>query len=171
MNRQDHLMMWDQMRLRHGITLRLVEQIPADKLREHPIPGMRTPIELVVHTYAGVKVFPESVLSGSVPDYDDKAEAAAIADKAALLAYVNAAWAAGDRAARSVTDVQLGAMVTTPWGHAFPGFAMFGIVQDEFLHHRGQLYAYLRVFGITPVMNWDYDHSAPEFQPAKHAQA
>src|SRR3989442_408418 len=53
MNKQGHLANWDQMRLRHGITLRLLEQIPDDQLTRHPIAGMRTPVELLVHMYAG----------------------------------------------------------------------------------------------------------------------
>ena len=54
--------------------------------------------------------------------------------------------------------------VQTPWGEPFPGFAILGFIHDEYLHHRGQLYAYVRVFGIEPVMMWDFDHNAPEFQ-------
>ena len=32
MNQQTHMRLWDQMRLRHGIALRVIEQVPADKL-------------------------------------------------------------------------------------------------------------------------------------------
>jgi uncharacterized damage-inducible protein DinB len=169
MNLQTHLALWDQMRLRHGITLRVLEQIPADKLGAHPIAGMRTPIELVVHMYSGVKLFSESVLNGSVAAYDEKAAAAGITTKAQLLAFVNDAWTSGDKAARAVTEAQLGGIVSTPWGDKFPGFAMFGVVNDEYLHHRGQLYAFVRALGIEPVMVWDFEHSTPEYRPAQHA--
>jgi uncharacterized damage-inducible protein DinB len=168
MNLQTHLALWNQMRLRHGITLRVLEQIPADKFGTHPIAGMRTPIELVVHAYAGVKLFSESVLNASVAKYDEKAAAAAITTKEQLLAFVNEAWAAGDKAARTVTEAQLGQIVNTPWGDKFPGFAMFGIINDEYLHHRGQLYAFVRALGIEPVMMWDFEHSAPEYRPGQH---
>ncbi len=169
MNLQTHLALWDMMRLRHGITLRLIDQVPADKLGAHPIAGMRSPIELLVHTYSGVKLFPQSVLTGSVAKFDEKAAAAAVTTKEQLLAFVNEAWAAGDKAARAVTEAQLGAMVATPWGDTFPGFAMFGFVNDEYLHHRGQLYAFVRAFGVEPLMMWDFEHSSPEFRPAQHA--
>jgi uncharacterized damage-inducible protein DinB len=169
MNQQTHLMLWDQMRLRHGIALRVIEQVPADKLGAHPIQGMRTPLELVVHMYAGVKLFSESVLSGSVQKYDEKAAVAGIQTREQLLAYVADAWSAGDKAARAVTEAQLNGMVSTPWGDPFPGFAMFGIVNDEYLHHRGQLYAFVRALGIEPVMLWDLEHSAPEYRPRQHA--
>lgn len=169
MNVQTHLALWNLMRPRHGITLRLIEQIPADKLGAHPIAGMRTPIELLVHMYAGVKLFSESVLSGSVAKYDEKAAAAAIVTREQLLAFVNDAWIAGDKAARAVTEAQLGGTVDTPWGDKFPGFAMFGFVNDEYLHHRGQLYAFVRVLGVEPLMMWDFEHNAPEYRPAQHA--
>jgi uncharacterized damage-inducible protein DinB len=169
MNQQTHLALWDQMRMRHGITLRVLEQIPADKLASHPIAGMRTPIELVVHMYSGVKLFSESVLAGTVAKYDEKAAAAAITTKAQLLAFVNDAWAAGDKAAQAVSEAQLAGIVNTPWGDPFPGFAMFGIVTDEYLHHRGQLYAFVRALGMEPVMVWDLEHNAPEFRPRQHA--
>jgi uncharacterized damage-inducible protein DinB len=169
MNQQTHLALWDQMRMRHGITLRVLEQIPADQLASHPIAGMRTPIELVVHMYAGVKVFSESVLAGTVAEFNEKAAVAAITTKAQLLAFVNDAWAAGDKAAQAVSEAQLAGIVSTPWGDPFPGFAMFGIVNDEYLHHRGQLYAFVRALGIEPVMLWDLEHNAPEFRPRQHA--
>ena len=41
--------------------------------------------------------------------------------------------------------------------------------RDEYLHHRGQLYAFLRQFGIEPPMNWDFEGSAPAYQPKQHA--
>ena len=50
-----------------------------------------------------------------------------------------------------------------------PGFAMLNLLPDEYLHHRGQLYAYLRQLGMKPPENWDFEHSAPEFQPKQMA--
>jgi uncharacterized damage-inducible protein DinB len=82
---------------------------------------------------------------------------------------VNDAWAAGDKAAHAVTDAQLAGTVKTPWGDSFPGFAMFGIINDEYLHHRGQLYAFVRAMGIEPLMVWDFEHSAEAFRPRQHA--
>lgn len=170
MSRLSHLTAWDQMRMRHGVTLRLLEQVPAGKLTSHPIAGMRTPVELVVHVYASMRQLAESVRTGTLAEFDEAAAAAAITTPQQLLAFVSEAWAAADREARKVTDVQLGATVKAPWG-AFPGSAMYGFVHDEYLHHRGQLYAFVRTFGIEPVMVWDFDHNAPEFRPGAAVQA
>ena len=171
MNKQSHLMMWDQMRMRHGITLRVLDQIPADKLTSHPIAGMRTPVELVVHTYDSIEVLADSVLTGSLTPRDETATAAGITTKEQLVAFVNTTWASIDRKANEATDAQLNAMVSTPWGKSFPGFAVYGIITDEYLHHRGQLYAFVRTFGIEPVKMWDFDHNALEFQPRQHARS
>lgn len=170
MNRQTHLALWDTMRMRHGIVLRLLEQLPAEGLASRPIAGMRTPVELVVHIYASARQMAESVRTGNLPEFDEKAAVEAIRTPKQLLAFVKDAWAATDRDARAATDVQLGATVKTPWG-AYPGSAMFGFLHDEFLHHRGQLYAFVRTFGIEPVMVWDFEHNAPEFQPGEPAKA
>lgn len=164
-----HLTMWDQMRMRHGITLRVLDQIPADKLATHPIPGMRTPIELVVHMYTYVKVFTESVIKGKLPEIDEKTAVAGIKTKEQLLSFVNAAWNVADRNANAVTEKQLEATVKSAWGN-FPGYMMFGMLYDEYLHHRGQLYAFVRVFGIEPVMLWDFDHNASEFRSREQAK-
>ena len=171
MDLQTHLQMWDQMRTRHGITLRVIEQIPGDKLTSHPIPGMRTPAELVVHMYATIQQLAEAVPAGAIGESREKAVAEGIRTREQLLLFVHDAWAAGDKLANQVTEAQLNGLVKTPWGEPFPGFAMFGFLSDEYLHHRGQLYAFVRALGIEPVMLWDLDHNAPEFRPralAKH---
>lgn len=63
-----------------------------------------------------------------------------------------------------LTDAHFAAMVPTPWGKPFPGAMIMSFVPDEFLHHRGQLYAYARALGVEPPMMWDFEHNAPEFQ-------
>ncbi len=165
MEQRSHLAAWDLLRMRHGVTLRLIEQIPAEQLTRHPIAGMRTPVELIVHMYATLEAFPEGVLTGTVEGVDEAPLVSVITTRAALLEYVNKAWAAGDRRARQITDAQLGSMVATPWGKQYPGAAILGFVHDEYQHHRGQLYAYVRTYGVEPVMVWDFEHNAAEFQP------
>ena len=170
MNKQAHLATWDMMRLRHGITLRVIDQIPADKIHSHPIAGMRTPVELLVHVYMGVSGLADGVVKGTLSSPDEKAAAAAIQTKEQLVAFVQKHWTEGNRTALSLTDAQLAGMVSAPWGESYPGFAMMGFIHDEYLHHRGQLYAYVRTFGIEPVMVWDFDHNAPEYQPNAQPQ-
>ena len=174
MNKQTLTGMWDLMRQRHGIALRAIAALPEDKLDSHPIPNMRTPKELVVHTYdMCIKTLAESVVRGEVIDTEaeEKAIAAKLRTKADLLRFANECWTAADKAVATVTDAQLAAEVKTPWGKNFPGAMIFGITHDEFLHHRGQLYAYLRALGVEPPMVWDFANNEPAYQPQAKAHA
>lgn len=164
MNKQVHLGSWEMMRLRHGITLRVVDQLSDEQLNAKPIAGMRSALEIVVHFYSGMKQMLDGVVSGSLGESVEKSVLEKVKTKAQLLAYMAETWTASNAVAQSLTDAQIGGLVKTPWGEPFPGFAILGFIHDEYLHHRGQVYAFVRSFGIEPVMLWDFDHNAPEFQ-------
>lgn len=170
MNRQTTMQMWEQVRLAAGIALRAVESLPADQLDAHPIRDMRTPRELTVHTFATIRAFAEGALSGEIKGGFD-APPAGVTTRDELVAWCRATWDAANRAVAAMTDAHVTAMVKTPWGMAFPGFACIGVAHGELLHHRGQLYAYLRQLGVAPPMLWDFANSAPEFRPRQAAQA
>ncbi len=166
--------MWDMLRQKHGITLRLVEALPEDRLHVAPIPGMRTPAELIVHLYdVVVKGTPEGVANGrvTVDESAEKGIAAGLKTKRDLLAYMESCWQAGCKAVAATTDQHLTAMVPTPWGMSLPGFALCGVVNDEYLHHRGQLYAYSRALGVEPPMLWDFANNAEPYRPKQTATA
>jgi uncharacterized damage-inducible protein DinB len=167
MNKASLAPIWDMMRLRHGIGLRCIQALPAGQLDSHPITGMRSPKELVVHMYGFIRAAAESVLAGAI-SMDEKVELAKVKTKEDLLAYASSSWQAADAAFAKITDAQLAAMVKAPWGD-MPGFMMVTTIPDEYLHHRGQLYAMLRQLGVEPPMNWDFEHNAPELQPKQHA--
>ena len=164
--------MWDMIRQRHGIALRAIETIPADKLNTHPIPKMRTPTELVVHLYAMVfKELAEGTARGEIKEIDEKAIVATIKTKEDLIKFVRESYAAATKAVESLTDAQLQAMVKSPWGTDFPGWMVLGMIHDEFLHHRGQLYTYVRALDAEPPMMWDFEHNEPGLQPQEMQKA
>ena len=66
---------------------------------------------------------------------------------------------------RQIGDAELDAMVPTPWNMRFRGRVAFQIMEDEFLHHRGQLYTFARIYGVQPPFIWGFDQNAAEFQP------
>ena len=67
MNRQMLDGMWQHMRSKYGIYLRVLDAIPAEQFDAHPISGMRTPTQLVVHTSGSiVRDIAEGVASGSI---------------------------------------------------------------------------------------------------------
>jgi SAM-dependent methyltransferase len=68
-------------------------------------------------------------------------------------------------------DAELAAMVPTPWNSSWPGHVAFHIMNDEFVHHRGQLYAFTRCCGAEPPFMWGYVDNAAEYRPGAVAAA
>lgn len=159
--------MWEMMRLRHGIGLRCIDAIPADQLDARPVKDMRTPKELVVHMYSFLRDATESLASRTLTSTEE-VELAATKTKQDLVKFADRSWKAASAAFEKLTDAQLTGTVKAPWGE-MQASDMIGTVQDEFLHHRGQLYAFLRQLGVEPPMNWDFEGSAPEYRPKQHA--
>lgn len=168
MNEQWLTGMWNHMRQKYGVYLRVLEAIPADRFDSHPVPGMRTPTQLAVHTSQTiVRDIAEGVASGTIAA-DEAGEGAvveALQSKEAVLEFARACWARADAAIAKVGDEQLAGPVENPWGFALNGtFAMI-IINDEFLHHRGQLYAYVRACEAEPPFLWSFDANEEGFGP------
>jgi uncharacterized damage-inducible protein DinB len=173
MNKAQVAGMWDHMRKINGITMRVVAAIPKGKRDSHPEQDMRTPQELVVHLYTMLRYMAEGAKQGEITTWDEmEAPAGAkIQSQEDLLQYASECWNAADAAIQKLTDADCTAMVKTPWGVSYPGYACVQIIYDEHLHHRGQLYAYLRAMGVEPPFLWDFEHNAPEFRPKQHAES
>lgn len=174
MNKQALSGMWDFMRQKHGITLRLIEALPEDKLHTNPIPGMRTPAELITHVYGViVRDITVGILNGRVPnnEKEEKGTAAGLETKKDVLAFAQNCWKEADSAVQKMTDQHLSAVVPTGWDMSMPGWMMMGVTNDEYLHHRGQLYAFARALGVEPPMIWDFGHNDPAYRPKESASA
>lgn len=172
MNRQWLDSMWPHMRNKYGVYLRVLEAIPEEYYDQHPIPGMRTPKELVVHTSGSiVRDVAEGVASGTI-QADEAGEGGIVAglgSKQEVLDFARECWARADAAMASVDDGKLSGEVANPWG--IPGlngtFAMV-VINDEFLHHRGQLFAYARACGVEPPFMWGFEDNPEGFASAMH---
>jgi uncharacterized damage-inducible protein DinB len=165
--------MWDQFRQKYGVYLRLLEAIPADRYATHPVPGMRTPAELAVHISASiVRDFAEGVAKGRITadEAGEENVAAELGDKPALIAFARQCFEQANAAVARTGDAQLSAMVPTPWKASWPGWVAFQIMQDEFVHHRGQLYAFARACGAEPPFMWGYADNEPEYRPRTVAE-
>jgi uncharacterized damage-inducible protein DinB len=170
MNKKHLTATWDHLRQANGIAMRLVAAVPSDKLESHPITKMRSPKELLVHLYGMViRATAEGALSGEIKELDEPAICARIKTRDELVAYCRECWNAADKAVAQIGDTHLAGMVKTPWGMDFPGAFALDVVRDEFFHHRGQLYAFLRQLGQDVPMMWDFEHNAPEYQPKAKA--
>ena len=168
MNKQALDQMWDQFRQKYGVYLRALEALPADRFHTHPVAGMRTPAEMVTHISGTiVRDIVEGVAKGAIT-VDEAGETKVAADlgsKPALVAFARECFERANAAVGRVGDAQLSAMVPTPWGSSWPGSVAFHIMSDEFMHHRGQLYAFLCASGAEPPFIWGYAENEPAFQP------
>ena len=166
--------LWDHFRTVNGISLRAIKAIPADKIDATACKDMRTPKQQIAHMYNAMRMIADGITKGEIVHSDelDTKAAAGIHSHDELNRFAHDSWNAADQAVRSLTDEKLAGLVKTPWGESFPGFVCVQIMYDEHLHHRGQLYAFLRQLGVEPPFMWDFEHNAPEFQPrAAAAQA
>jgi uncharacterized damage-inducible protein DinB len=160
--------MWDQFRQKYGVYLRVLEAIPEDRYTTHPVPGMRTPAELAVHVSGTcVRDIAEGVAKGRITaeESEEGKAAADLGNKAALIAFARQCFERADAAVAQTGDAELSAMVPTPWNSSWPGWVAFQVMHDEFLHHRGQLYAFARACGAEPPFMWGYAENAPEYRP------
>lgn len=175
MTKQTVLQIWDHIRQVNGVGLRLLESIPEDRLDATVIPDMRTPKELAVHMYGQIlREVAEGTVSGTITDECEKHEkeiAAGLKTKADLMRYCLECWNAADAAVRALPEDRVTGMTATPWGMRFPGFVAITLMSDEYLHHRGQLYAYARALGVAPPHNWSFGQNAEAFRPAAAATA
>jgi len=169
MNKQWLDGMWDHMRQKYGVYLRVLETIPADRFQDQPVAGMRTPAQMVVHTSGSiVRDIAEGVASGTIEaeEAGENAVAESLSSKEDVLEFARACWARADAAVGAVGDGELSGPVGNPWGMPLNGTFAMVILNDEFLHHRGQLYAYVRACGEEPPFMWGFQDNQPGFQPA-----
>ena len=170
MNRQWLDGMWDHMRLKYGMYLRVLDALPEGAFHTSPIPGMRTPAELVVHTSGGiVRDVVEGVASGEIVagDPDEKAVAEALRTKAEVLDFARECWERAAAAAVEITDEKLTSPVKNSWGLPVDGTFALVVVNDEFLHHRGQFFAYARACGVEPPFMWGFQDNPEGFRPGE----
>jgi uncharacterized damage-inducible protein DinB len=163
--------LWEEQRMVWGISLRVFQAIPKDKMDAHPIPGMRTPKELIAHMGMMMHAIPAGIAKGKIEAYEDKEKEAVGKKYDDFMKWVADGWSVADKAIKSLDEKKATSMVKNPWTTDFPAFACVQIIFDEHLHHRGQLYAYLRAFGIEPPVLWDFENNAKEFQPRQHQPA
>jgi uncharacterized damage-inducible protein DinB len=168
MNKQWLEGIWDHTRQKYGIYLRVLEAIPEDRFDDHPVPGMRTPKQLAVHTSGSiVRDIAEGVASGTITadEAGEDAVAQRLGSKKEVLDFARDCWARADNAISSAGDEELAAQVGNPWGMPLNGTFAMVILNDELLHHRGQLYAYVRACGAAPPFMWGFADNEDGFKP------
>ena len=89
---------WDQIRQKYGVHLRLIEILPEAQLQTRPIPGMRSPAELIAHLSSGiVRNIIQGIATGTVQSEDETAIALTFEDKKDVLEFARECWEEADR--------------------------------------------------------------------------
>ena len=165
MNKDSLRGIMEGLRMHVGVSLRAVAAIPPAKLDSNPVANMRTPKELAVHAFAYMRGIPKGILKGKLTAEECVEPFDQIKSLDQLLTWCQESWNSMEADFEKFTDAQLAAMVETYWGPTFPGYVLIPIVYDEHLHHRGQLYTYLRSMGAEPPFLWSFEENAPAYQP------
>ena len=173
MNKEMLDTMWDHFRQKYGVYLRVLDAFPADRLHSHLVSGMRTPAELAVHVSGSVvRDVAQGVAKGRITA--DESREAGVArgldTNERLVSFAAECLDQASAAVAAIGDKELTATVTTPWNMTFPGWVGFQLMSDEFLHHRGQLYVYARLCGVTPPFMWSFGDNAPGYRPRESAE-
>jgi uncharacterized damage-inducible protein DinB len=165
MTKQELLKLRDYFNLVNGVTLRAIGLLEDRDLDFRPSQGMRTPRELIYHIYAQEKLLAEAARSGKMtlemanrsnPEdpstADDLARLVTVRD---ALAFAAACHGTAEQIFRALSEVDVSRPVEGPFG-SYPASQYHLFAYDEHWHHRGQLYAYLRLLGKEPPMLYDY---------------
>jgi uncharacterized damage-inducible protein DinB len=91
--------------------------------------------------------------------------AESLSSKEDVLDFARTCWTRADAAIAAAGDEQLAGEVQNPWGIPLNGTFAMVVLNDEFLHHRGQLFAYVRACGGEPPFMWGFEDNPDGFQP------
>ena len=150
---------------------RASSRCPADQLTSHPIAGMRTPVELIVHMYATHRAARRERAHGHARrvrregrcvggDQDPRAAAGVREEE---LGRGRPRGARGDR--RAAGRARSGTL-----GGRSPGAAMYRLHPRRVPSPpRPALRVRAHATASSRSMVWDFDHNAPEFRPGQPA--
>jgi uncharacterized damage-inducible protein DinB len=134
----------------HRITCKAFRMIPAESVCQTVIPGLKPPGELFCHIYSHVDASLSACISGSLTTEAILKSPDAVNTNNAeqCLAYAQTVM---DQifAHASVSDTVWDKLIAAPWG-AVPMRSMCLDAYGHEMHHRGQLFAMLRILNISP---------------------
>lgn len=151
MNKQQIAGMYGYFRMVLGMTRRLIDQFPNDKMSFKPTPDVRSVAEIIAHNYSFLLDAQLSVAKGEQVSNEEPK----LATKVEVLAFMDSQVEKAFKVFEGITDAQLAASISA-YGEKFTGWQFLTFAYDEHWHHRGQLTVYLRLCGATPIMLYDY---------------
>ena len=152
MNKQTAEGMLGYFRMVLGVTRKLVDQFPADKMNYKPTEAQRTAAEVIVHMYAFMVEAMETIRDGKYTMTDPPK----ITEKSEVLKYMDSQVEKAYKIFETLTDGQLAATIES-YGQSMPAWQFLTFAYDEHWHHRGALTVYLRLCGVEPIMVYSYE--------------
>lgn len=142
---------YEYFRMVLGMTRRMVEQWPADRIGFRPVPEVRSAAEILTHMYTFLVEGAVTVKAGR----HEKQEEPTLGSKDEVLRFMDAQVAQFYALWAELGDTELERTIEA-YGTEFVASDFLGFVYDEHWHHRGQLTVYLRMCGVEPLMIYDY---------------
>jgi uncharacterized damage-inducible protein DinB len=140
----------------HTITCKVVRQVPEHQKDFRPMPEMFTVFDLAFHMFSQEKVMLIGCRTGKMAlrEFEqvknDKQGLKTIED---LVLYGEAIHQETSRWLAAASSEDLAKPVETFFGPSTPE-KLLASALEHMLHHRGQLYVYLRLLGIEPLFVW-----------------
>jgi uncharacterized damage-inducible protein DinB len=152
MNKAQMQPMWDHLKDLLINVRKQMDLIPPGKIGYKPTPDVRAISDLCVHLHEYLTEIPDMVKTGkqvamTVPTFTDKQK---------LLDWCDNQVKQGFATFAALTDAQLAANISA-FGSTYPGWLLLTFINEEVLHHRGQLTVYLRLIGIPPILIYNFE--------------
>lgn len=137
-----------------------VKMIPPDKLDWKPVEDAMTAAELALHIYQVAYTYAWGTKKGKVTkdDYKIIAPPEKVSTPEEILDYGQKVKEYVKNVLPTLTEENLASEVVYHcWGDfKIPGRASMFTINEEVIHHRGQLVLYLRMLGIKPPFIYDF---------------
>jgi uncharacterized damage-inducible protein DinB len=138
-----------------NLTRRVIEVFPEDKIFNHTIGGMRTPAQLVTEMLTMGVPGIRGVVQGKWESYKDVQESFQFKTKQELLKLWDAATEEIKSQWTQIPVERFHEMDKFFGQYEGPIYWSILYLIDNEIHHRGQMYVYLRSLGIEPPPFWD----------------
>jgi len=130
-----------------GLTMKVGKAMPPEKGEYKPYPEAFTFKKLLLHAVEWEATVCGRITTGK---WDFKEFSDEGLSLAAVLELTEKITAEGSEVLKNLAPEKWEEMVDLPWGGSQPVYGLlFGVLEHE-VHHRGQLYVYLRMNGIVP---------------------
>ena|SRR5215831_3789025 len=159
MNKEQLLAKYGYFDMVQNVTLKAMAQFTDDQLNFRATPEMRTAREILSHMFGAEAAMAEAVISRHLTEGELSAvegEGVKTKTTAELIEFARQCHRRAKAALEQATEEQLAQPVDAFYG-SFPGWQMVMFGYDEHWHHRGQIYTYLRLLGIEPIMLYSYE--------------